>query len=147
MNENSFETLFTAILGLKMDPTTMRDWQHSSREHKEVPQCSDVLDFTDLQERDSENSLHDFVKKCPQASYPDKRMTKSYTARVEDKVRKTTIHCVCARISLFDCPTKEWLLSRTVVCASIARSQDILRRNALPSRNADYRIIPCSTRI
>ena len=72
MNEDNFETLLTAILELKMDPTTMKDWQHSTWEHSEVPPCSDLLDFIDLQASDSENSLHDVVKKCPTALYPDK---------------------------------------------------------------------------
>ena len=79
--------LLTAIVELKMDPTTMRDWQHSSREHKEVQPCLDLLDFSDLQARDLENSVLDVVKECPTAavlSYPGKGMTKSYTARVED---------------------------------------------------------------
>ena len=83
MKEDSFETLLMAILELKLGPTTMIDWQRSSQEHKEVPPYSDLLDFINLQARDSENSLRDVVKKPPTTSYPDKRTTKSYTASME----------------------------------------------------------------
>ena len=71
INEDSFEAFLTAITELKMDPIIVRDWQRSSREHKEVPPCSDLLDFINLQAYDSENSLRDVVKKPPQA-YTDK---------------------------------------------------------------------------
>ena len=73
MKEDSFEMLFMANLVLKMEPTTMRelDWQHSSRKHKEVPPCSDLLEFVDLRAHDLENSLRDVVKKSPTSSYPD----------------------------------------------------------------------------
>ena len=62
----------------------MRDWQSSTRENKEVPPVEDLLDFLDLQARDTENSIRDVVKKRPTASTPDKRTTQSYTASVED---------------------------------------------------------------
>ena len=56
MDEDKFETLLTGIVQLKLDPTTMRDWQHSSQEHREVPPFEDLLDFLALQVRDTENS-------------------------------------------------------------------------------------------
>ena len=65
MNEDSFEMLLTAILELKMDPTTMRHWQRSSREHKEVLQCLDLIDLIELRAHDLENTLRDVVKKHP----------------------------------------------------------------------------------
>ena len=49
MDEDNFETLLMAIIEFKMDPTTMKDWQCSSWERKEVPPCSDLLDFLNLQ--------------------------------------------------------------------------------------------------
>ena len=84
VNEDSFEMLLMPILELKIDPTMMRDWQRSSWEHNEVPPCSDLLDFIDLQACDSENSLRAIVKKCPPATHPDKTTTKSYMTSVED---------------------------------------------------------------
>ena len=81
MNQDNFgETLLTA----KLDPTTLRNWQRSSQEHKEVPPFTDLLDFIDLQVRDTESKVCDVVKKHPTASYPDKNTIKSYTASVED---------------------------------------------------------------
>ena len=66
MDEDDFETLLTAIVELE------RDWQCSSQEHKEVPPCSERLDFLNLRTCDSENSVCDVVKKCPTASNPSK---------------------------------------------------------------------------
>ena len=56
------ETLLTAFIKLKLDPTTMRDWQHSTQEYTEVPPFEDLLNLLDLQARDTENSVHDVVK-------------------------------------------------------------------------------------
>ena len=64
--------------------------------------------------------------------------------------RKTAIHCMGANQSLHYRLTEEWILSGTVVFASIASSQDILLSNAYPSRdarNVEDHIIPSSTRI
>ena len=60
---NFGETLLTAFIQLKLNPTTMRDWQRSTREHREVPQFEDLLNFLDLQACDTENSVHDVLKK------------------------------------------------------------------------------------
>ena len=61
MKEDSFEMLLTTVLELKMDPTAMRDWQHSDQEHKEVPSCLNLLAFVNLQAHDSKNSLRNVV--------------------------------------------------------------------------------------
>ena len=84
MDEDNFETLLTDIIELRLEQTTMRDWQSSSREHREVPPFEDLQDFLHLQARDTENSVHKVVKKCPTASNPGERTTKSYTTSVED---------------------------------------------------------------
>ena len=84
MNEDKFETLLTGIIELQLDPTTMRDWQRTTRENKEVPIFEDLLDFLDMQAHDTENSVRDVEKKRPTASNPGKRTTKSYTASVDD---------------------------------------------------------------
>ena len=84
MKEGRFDMLLMAILELKMDPITIRGWQHSSREHKEVPPCSDLLEVVDLQARESESSLRDVVKKRSTNSYPDKRTTNFYMVCMED---------------------------------------------------------------
>ena len=64
--DNFGETLLTAFIELKLDPTTMRDWQRFTRGHREVPPFEDLLDFLDLQACDTENSVRDVVKKVPQ---------------------------------------------------------------------------------
>ena len=74
MVEDKFETLLTAIIELKLDPTTMSNWQHSSRENREVPPFEDLVDFLDLQASDTENSVNDVVKKnVPQHQILEKR--------------------------------------------------------------------------
>ena len=85
MDEDNFgETLLTAFIELKPDPTTMRDWHCSSRERTEVQPFEDLLDFLDLQAHDTENNVRDVVKKCPTASNPRRKTAKSYTASMED---------------------------------------------------------------
>ena len=81
---NCGDTLLTAFIELKLDPTTMRDWQRSTREHREVPPLEDLLNFLNLQARDTKNSVRDVVKKRPTASNPGKKTIRSYTASVED---------------------------------------------------------------
>ena len=84
MDEDKFEKLLTGIIQLKLDPTTMKDWRRSSREKKEMPPFEDLLDFLNLQARETEISVRDGVKKRPTASIPGKRTTKFYTVSVED---------------------------------------------------------------
>ena len=67
-----------------VNPTTMRDWQCSTREHREVPPFEDLLNFLDLQVRDTENCVCDVVKERPTASNPGERTTKFYTDTDED---------------------------------------------------------------
>ena len=99
MDENKFETLLTCIIELKLNTTTMRDWQRSSRKIKEVPPFKDMLNFLDMQVRDTERSVRDVGKKRPTASNPSKRTTKSYTASVED----TCVACKNDYYPLYGC--------------------------------------------
>ena len=122
MDEDKFETLLAGIIELKVDPTTMKDWQHFTREKKEVPLSEDLLDFLDLQACDTEKSVRHVVKKRPTASNPGERTTKSYTASVKILVlhaRMTIILYMGTGRSLHYCPTRECSLSGTVVYASI----------------------------
>ena len=82
--DNFGETLLTAFMELKLDPITMRGWQRSTREHREVPPFEYLLDFLGMQARDTKNSVRDVVEERPTASNPGKKMTKSYTASVDD---------------------------------------------------------------
>ena len=119
MDQDNFGgMLLMAMIALKVGPTTctMRDRQRSSREHKEVPPFADLLDFIDLQVSDTENSVRDVVEKHPTASYPGKRMTKSYTPSVED----ICMACKKDNHPLYGCKSSIALSPRTVVCASVA---------------------------
>ena len=77
----------------------MRDWQRSNWEKKEVPPFEHLLEFLNLQVRDTENSVPDVVKKHPMASSPGKRTTKFYTASVED----TWVACKNDYLTLYGC--------------------------------------------
>ena len=122
--DNFGETLVTVFIKLKLDPTTctMRDWQHSSREPREVPPFEDLLDFLNLQACDMKNNVRDIVKNSPTESNLGKRTTRSYTASVEDCVscKKDNHPFRGASHSLHYRPTRKWSLSRTVVFTSIA---------------------------
>ena len=115
--DNFGETLLTAFIELKLDPTTMRYWQRFNRGHKKVPPFEDLLDFLDLQARDTENSMRDVVKKCLTASNPGKKSdpTRPAWRIVAWQARMTTILCKDARHSSHNHSTREWNLSRTVV--------------------------------
>ena len=58
MRHDSFESLVTANLEAKMDQTTMQEWQRYSRGHKDILPFSLVLEFMDLQARDTYNTIH-----------------------------------------------------------------------------------------
>ena len=120
---NFGETLLTAFIELKLDPTAMRDWQHSTREDREVPPFEDLVNFLQLQARDAKNGMCDVVKKHPTASNPGNKTTRSYTVGKEDScvACKNDNHALYGCKAFIDClPTREWSLSGTVVFASIA---------------------------
>ena len=120
INEDNFETLLTIIVELKLDSTTMRDWQRSSQKHREVPPFEDLLDFLDLQECDTENSVCDVVKNILQHQVLEKgRLNPAQPAWriVVWHARKTTIHFMGASDTLRYHLTREWSLSATVVYA------------------------------
>ena len=48
----------TAVLELKLDTTTMFEWQKHSQDQSDVPDCQDLLDFLNLRAQASETSLH-----------------------------------------------------------------------------------------
>ena len=99
MDEDKFETLLTGIVKLKLDSTTMRDWQHSSRENKEVPPFEQLLDFLDLQTSDTENSMSDVVKNVLQHQILAKgRLNSTWPVWriLVWHARKTTILCMNA---------------------------------------------------
>ena len=47
----------TSITGLKLDPTTLFEWQKSSQSHTEVPHYKHILEFLNLRAQASETSL------------------------------------------------------------------------------------------
>ena len=130
MNENKFEMLLTGVIELKLDPTTMWDWQRSTGEKKEVPAFKDLLDFLYLQANDTENSVRDVVKKRPKESNPGKKTIKFYTAVVED----TCVVCKNDYHPLYECklfvaisPDKRMQLVRdSHLCINCLKSEHIL---------------------
>ena len=140
MDQDNFnETLLMVIIELKLDATTMRDWQHSSREHREVLPFEDLLDFLTLQARDMKNSVRDFVKKHPTVSNPGKRMTIFYAASKED----SCVACKKDNHPLYGCksfialsPEKRMeLVQDSRFCINCLKSGH-WQSNAFPPRNA-----------
>ena len=49
----------TSLLELKLDPTTMFEWQRHSQEHSEVPDCDVLLSFIGLRAQAAEATVPD----------------------------------------------------------------------------------------
>ena len=55
MKYETFDSLVTSILELKLDPTTMYEWQRHTQDSNTVPDFDDLLEFLDLHARAEEN--------------------------------------------------------------------------------------------
>ena len=48
--------IITSFLQLKLDPTTMFEWQKCSQSHTDIPHCDEFLQFIDLRAQASEST-------------------------------------------------------------------------------------------
>ena len=101
MKQDSINSLATAIIKAKMDTNTMKEWQKQSWDQMETPSYTQILKFLDLQARDTENIVHDNVRKW--------LVTKTYTTSIKED-------CVACRMKnhpLYSCKVyKIFLLAR-----------------------------------
>ena len=79
----------TSMLELKLDVTTMFEWQKHSQEHSKVPHFTKLLEFLDLRAQASESSAPEFNKRrqlenVPSKRNPPPRSVTSFTATVDD---------------------------------------------------------------
>ena len=62
MRYETFASLVTSILELKLDHATMFEWQHT-QSYKTVPDFNDLLEFLDLHARGGENAAREGERK------------------------------------------------------------------------------------
>ena len=88
----------TSLLELKLDTTTMFEWQRHSHEHTDVPDCKEILEFLDLRARAAEASAPE--KKPAKASHSGSShsgaKTKSIPSFTAD-TRSTEGSCVACK--------------------------------------------------
>ena len=85
----------TSVLELKLDPTTVFEWQKQSQEHASVPHYNDLLEFIDLRAQASESSFSSQKK-------PSKPIVSFVTS-----ASNTSLNCVVCkkeRHPLYACP-------------------------------------------
>ena len=90
----------TYILELKLDPTSMFEWQRHSQDSREVHHYTALLEFLDLRAHASENSISDTNQKCQAAAFPEKPTMKlSYHVIIGD----TCVACKLSKHPLYTC--------------------------------------------
>ena len=82
----------TSLLELKLDPTTMFEWQRHSQEHSEVPDCDVLLSFIDLRAQAAEATVPD---KKHKSNHPPSK-AKSVPA-LAASTKETENNCVCCK--------------------------------------------------
>ena len=98
MKQASFDSMLTAIAEAKMDNNTMREWRKYSRDQKETPPYTEIVEFLDLHARDTEDIIRDDVRKRPM-SIPERRIAKTYTTNVNDNC----VACKVGKHPLYAC--------------------------------------------
>ena len=89
----------TSIFQLKLDSTTMFEWQRHSHDSRVAPPYMDLLNFLDLRPRASENSIG-HTNRRRQRAPPEKTFTKqSYHVNVDE----TCVACKSGKHSLYTC--------------------------------------------
>ena len=85
MRYETFASLVTSILELKLDHSTMFEWQRHTQDSNQVPNFDVLLDFLDLRARAGENATREGERRR-QAPPPDKKAATrpSYTANIEE---------------------------------------------------------------
>ena len=89
----------TSILELKLDPTTMFEWQRHSQDSREVPHHTALLEFLDLRARAFENSMCDTNQRCQTAPSEKSTMKLSYHVNIAD----TCVVCRSGKHPLYTC--------------------------------------------
>ena len=94
----------TSIIELKLDSTTMFEWQKHSQSHTEVPDYQHILEFIDLRAQASEASLSEAncAKKHHRRSQPDKVLSSFVSAT--DSSADSCVLCKNEEHQLYMCP-------------------------------------------
>ena len=98
----------TSILELKLDPTTMFEWQKYSQESTEVPHFSNLLEFLNMRAQASEtHSLDQGKKTRNETHYKKQQPSGKSVASFVSNASNTTDMCVLCKSDkhpLFVCP-------------------------------------------
>ncbi len=97
-------SFITSMLELKLDTTTMFEWQKCSQESLKVPHFTKLLEFLNLRAQASESSVPEFSKKRQLESVasrrnPASRSVASFAATVND----TCVVCKVSKHPLYAC--------------------------------------------
>ena len=82
----------TSLLELKLDPTTMFEWQRHSQEHSEVPDCDVLLSFIDLRAKAAEATVPDKKHKSNHPPFKSKSVP-----ALAASTKETENNCVCCK--------------------------------------------------
>ena len=102
-------SFITSVIELKLDATTLFEWQkHSQDKVEEVPHYQDLLDFLNLRAQASETLAGPSKRNA--ASFPSKKATPfgkvtSFTATSTESNRSHCVICTSGRHPLYACPS------------------------------------------
>ena len=113
-------TFVTSILELKLDQTTMFEWQKHSQGSKEVPDFNELLEFLDLRARATENAREESERK--HSSIPSSKKTTSkpsYAVSADE----ACVVCKMAKHPLYACEKFKTLPHQRML--AIVREHDL----------------------
>ena len=98
-------SFITSLLELKLDSTTMFEWQQHSRSHSDVPHYEELLTFINLRAQAAETLTPDIRKKHPEL-YPQKKNPKQVTSFTVTTTPTENISCLVCKSNhlLHTCP-------------------------------------------
>ena len=100
MKYDTFALLVTSMLELKLDHTTMFEWQWHMQSSNTVPDFDDLLEFSNLRARAGENTAREGERKCQVPPPEKKAVTRpSYAVSVEEYC----VVCKTAKHPLYEC--------------------------------------------
>ena len=94
----------TSLVELKLDSTTMFEWQRTSQSHTAVPPCSELLEFLDLRAQASEAQIADTPKKQFRSEYKKTNPSKPVSSHAST-VTKSCVACKSGNHPVYSCST------------------------------------------
>ena len=95
----------TSLIELKLDTTTIFEWQRASQDKADVPHYSDLLTFLDLRAQASEAQVADSGKKHNKHEFRKNGLHNKVAPSFQSSVKETCVACKATKHHLFSCPT------------------------------------------